>query len=124
MSLRKEKIEQIRRNLLFRQQTLMQNLKQATSDMLNDEASFADSVDQASAVTGKALTLQMKNREHDELREISEALRRIDAGTFGECERCSEEISDARMKANPATTLCIDCKNEIEAESNRFPRRF
>jgi DnaK suppressor protein len=66
----------------------------------------------------------MKNRNVATLLEMTEALRRIDRGSFGECERCGEEISEARIRASLLTTLCIDCKAELESESgHRVPGR-
>ncbi len=44
------------------------------------------------------------------LREIDEALARIDAGTFGTCDRCGRPIAEARLEAMPYATKCIDCK--------------
>lgn len=124
MTLRKEKINKFKKELLARREELTQVLEQATSDFINDDSSYSDSVDQASADTGKSMTLQMKNRERDELKFINEALRRIEIGTFGLCEQCDEPIAEARMKANPATTLCIDCKSENESEEHRYPKRL
>lgn len=37
------------------------------------------------------------------------ALERIDAGTYGVCSNCNNEIPEARLEANPAATECIDC---------------
>jgi len=37
------------------------------------------------------------------------ALARLDAGTFGRCERCSARIGEARLEARPSARLCIDC---------------
>lgn len=99
------------------------DIHQTTEDLINDEISFADSVDQASADADKTLTLQIKNRDRTLLIQLDAALRRIDEGTFGECEQCGEAISEARMKANLATTLCIDCKAELESEQSRFQGR-
>jgi DnaK suppressor protein len=48
------------------------------------------------------------------LRQIDDALERIDTGTFGECERCGNEISQARLKAMPTAALCIECATAIE----------
>ncbi len=45
----------------------------------------------------------------------SEALERIENGTFGICESCAEEISVKRLKARPVTTQCIECKAKEEA---------
>jgi DnaK suppressor protein len=124
MTLRKEKLESFRKQLVARRQVLAVELRQATADFINDEAMYSDSVDQAAADTDKSLALQFKNRDRNILWEIDEALKRIDEGTFGECESCGEPIAEARMKANPSTTLCIDCKAALESERQRFPGRL
>ena len=43
--------------------------------------------------------------------EIDRALAKIDAGTYGICERCGEPIKRARLKALPYASLCIACKS-------------
>ena len=48
------------------------------------------------------------------LRQIDDALERIDAGTFGECERCGNDIGRGRLKAMPTAALCIDCATAVE----------
>jgi len=40
---------------------------------------------------------------------VEAALRRIEQGSYGLCARCGKPISSARLEAQPATTLCIDC---------------
>lgn len=53
-------------------------------------------------------TAVLHDVEH-ELADIDHALARIDAGTYGICERCGEKISVGRLEARPTATLCIDC---------------
>lgn len=48
------------------------------------------------------------------LREIGAALRRIDNGSYGDCERCEEPINPRRLDADPTARLCIDCANKSE----------
>jgi DnaK suppressor protein len=43
------------------------------------------------------------------LAEISQALDRLDAGSYGQCERCGRPIGAERLAARPATTTCISC---------------
>jgi RNA polymerase-binding protein DksA len=50
-----------------------------------------------------------ENAEHV-LAAIDEALRKIEAGTFGKCARCGQSIAEARLEAMPYAALCIDCK--------------
>ena len=123
MALGKEKIEAYRKKLVHRRDALAEDLRQATVQLINDESFYTDSVDQAAADTDKNFTLQMKNRDRDVLWQIDEAIRRLDDGSFGECERCGEAISEGRIEAFPFTTLCIDCKAELESEEHRFPGR-
>jgi DnaK suppressor protein len=42
------------------------------------------------------------------LREVQEALSRIDDGTYGTCAVCGREIPPERLEAVPWATLCID----------------
>ena len=44
-----------------------------------------------------------------ELRACDEALKRIDIGSFGRCQRCGEAIELNRLKAEPTVTLCLSC---------------
>ena len=57
-----------------------------------------------------------------EMHHIDHALERIDAGAFGICEQCEEEIGIERLKARPVTTLCIDCKSTQEFEEKKARR--
>lgn len=42
------------------------------------------------------------------LEQVNAALDRIDAGTYGTCERCGKSIDPRRLDADPAARLCID----------------
>lgn len=42
--------------------------------------------------------------------DVVAALARIDAGTFGSCERCGNPIPPERLEAIPTATLCVACK--------------
>ena len=43
--------------------------------------------------------------------EIDRALEKIDAGTYGVCEQCGENIPKERLKALPYAALCVRCKS-------------
>ncbi len=60
------------------------------------------------------LALREKNQEH--LRQVQAALARIDAGTFGRCLRCGNEIAEARLEALPWAAYCINCQQAIGRE--------
>jgi RNA polymerase-binding transcription factor DksA len=45
--------------------------------------------------------------------EVRDALGRIDAGTFGSCERCEKPIPQARLEAIPFVRYCVKCALEF-----------
>ncbi len=45
----------------------------------------------------------------ERLKEVTEALARIEKGNFGKCVKCSKEIEMEKLEANPATTTCLSC---------------
>jgi RNA polymerase-binding protein DksA len=63
--------------------------------------------------------------EH-KLRDIDAALRSIEKGRYGICERCDEPIEVARLEVKPDATLCLKCQQEVERLSrrNRTQRQF
>jgi DnaK suppressor protein len=46
-------------------------------------------------------------REH--LAAIDAALRRVDDGSYGVCERCGQPIASARLTARPTASACVSC---------------
>lgn len=45
---------------------------------------------------------------------VHAALRAIDKGKYGICERCGKEIPTERLDVRPDTTLCVQCQTEVE----------
>lgn len=60
--------------------------------------------------------LELLQRDESTLREIVEALDRIDNGTYGVCENCTKPILRERLKAVPHARYCIDCQRKLERE--------
>jgi DnaK suppressor protein len=53
-------------------------------------------------------------RDGQLLAHIERALERIEAGDYGKCRSCDNEISRTRLEAVPHATLCIECKSKRE----------
>ena len=49
------------------------------------------------------------------LREISDALHRLDIGAYGVCPECEEPISVKRLDAVPWARYCVTCQEAISA---------
>ncbi len=52
---------------------------------------------------------ELTEHERAELHEIDAALERLDAGTWGVCERCNGKIARARLAVMPEARHCIAC---------------
>lgn len=48
------------------------------------------------------------------LESIQTALRAIEKGQYGICERCGKPIDPARLEVRPDATLCLECQREVE----------
>jgi RNA polymerase-binding protein DksA len=57
------------------------------------------------------------------LRMVEDAIRKIDVGKYGICERCGNPIDVERLHALPFASLCIRCKTEEEREKNQVNGR-
>ena len=51
------------------------------------------------------------------LRQIDVALKKIDDGTYGTCERCGKPIAAARLEAIPYTPFCIEDAERLVGQS-------
>ncbi len=59
--------------------------------------------------------LEMRSRQ---VREIVDALRRIETGGYGRCVDCGEPILASRLSARPFAVRCRDCQEALEAEDH------
>ena len=49
---------------------------------------------------------------------IGAALARLEAGQYGRCIECGEDISEARLRALPFAVRCVDCEESREASAH------
>ena len=70
---------------------------------------FADS-GQVTAERGEVDALVGSLR--DTLMDVDTALAKMEAGTYGHCESCGDDIAEARLEAMPAARLCMACASK------------
>jgi RNA polymerase-binding transcription factor len=63
----------------------------------------------ADAVTQMQRSISAGELHHMSV-EIDRALAKLDAGTYGICDVCGEQIAQERLEALPWATLCVTCK--------------
>ena len=83
------------------------SLTEETGELMS---SSADNhlADTASETYERELDEGLEGDAREQLREVDDALARIEAGAYGTCSVCGREIPVERLEALPWTTLCID----------------
>ena len=49
------------------------------------------------------------SQAHEQLSQVTAALRRLDEGRYGLCAQCGQPIAADRLAARPTATACMDC---------------
>ena len=106
----------LRRWLLYRQNELQAEIRAADELRRGEERSVdvwdsKDAADRQQRQTGDELQLA---RDLAELDDVEDALRRLDAGTYGDCGSCGLPIPMARLEAQPAARRCARCQGLLE----------
>ena len=82
-----------------------------------------DTYDLASEERDREINFILSDRERVKIKQVDDALGRLDDGSYGVCESCGLEIAEERLQALPFTRLCRDCQQEQEKEA-KSQRRF
>ena len=112
MSTREQFIAEERQKLVDEQQRTrraLERLREALKEEVDVDAEEGDP-DLVEREKNVALVNQLENKREG----IHAALRAIDKGTYGLCERCGKEISVERLEVKPDATLCVQCQSEVE----------
>jgi DnaK suppressor protein len=78
-----------------------------------------DSGDASVGIEQTDLRNAQLKRDLLETQAIQDALARLDAGRFGICERCSDDIELARLHAQPIARFCYRCQDHLERIGSR-----
>ena len=90
------------------------------NNLLDDNSTSADIVDQASSYTEKNVEMRAINRQIKLISKIDQALKRIKDGTYGFCEETRDPIGVKRLIARPIATLCIAAQEKHEKEEKVY----
>ncbi|MGH7960545.1 MAG: TraR/DksA family transcriptional regulator [Candidatus Binatia bacterium] len=121
--MRKAFLKKVRDTLTTQKQQLLRELDeefQEGKEGALDEG--MDTYDIASEERSREINLILSDRDREKLQAIEDALERIEAGSYGICEMCEEEIAPERLEALPFTRLCVTCQGEMEKEAKLHRR--
>jgi len=119
----KQDIAKLKIQLDIERKKMMGGLDHIERDMLNKSQRDASGdlsgysfhmADQATDNFDTELSFGIASNEQQRLNEITDALKRIEEGVFGDCEECKKPISMKRLKAMPSARYCIKCQEIVE----------
>ena len=93
--------------------TLSKSQREASGDL---SAYAFHMADVASDSFEREMSWDRVSAEQKVLYHIDDALKRIESGSYGECETCKKKIKKERLKAIPYATLCRACKQKHEEQ--------
>ena len=101
--------------LMKRRQEILDNQKPIADSMIDTNTRQGDLADQANGNNEVHIHLKLKQTDAKILIAIEEALQRVEAGSYGVCRDCGDEIARVRLEAIPWTRVCIACKEKQKA---------
>jgi DnaK suppressor protein len=81
---------------------------------LTGDVDFGDGFADAAAATAERSELMgIVDNLARMLTGVDAALEKVEAGTYGRCERCGKDIEPARLEFRPTSRYCVDCKGKL-----------
>ncbi len=112
-----ERYRVLRSMLEERRQEILEKLRVIRETLPAQRLDVQDAEEQAVSDFAKDMEFALVQMKADTLGRIDEALRRLEARTYGECADCGAEIPAARLKALPFAVLCRDCQEREESRT-------
>lgn len=104
----KEDLKRLRSLLLEDEKKLEEQLKNLSHVYFGDDIdSGEEEADEAEEKVMNAASIKVVQNH---LNGIKKALKKMDEGTYGVCEKCGKDISLELLDVNPESELCQDCK--------------
>jgi len=103
------------RDMLLQKWNVLTGIVRRTEDYGRDKnQSTPDIADMAVESYTRDFLFGKSAGDRQALRDIDDALSRIDGGTYGFCENCDNEISPRRLQAVPWAAMCVKCQELLE----------
>lgn len=116
MSLDPQTLAQLKEKLVLEKNRIKEELGRIakpiknTDDYSTNFTNIGDDEDEnASEVEEYTDNLALETAFEKQLKEIDEALEKMELGTYGKCENCKTDIPLDRLMAYPAAKTCLNC---------------
>ena len=102
--------------LKMREELVRDISRRSKATAVSGVSDIGDILDSVSEERTRELDMILTDREKQKLKQIDDALERIEENTYGFCEECGVKIPRARLKVVPFAKYCVECKEVIERE--------
>ena len=110
--------DNIRASLVARRREVMARYYDTLRRADEELASFeSEEVERATEQWDARVLSELSHADLRELVQMTEAIQRIDDGTYGKCTDCGDSVSERRLHALPATRTCSDCATANEVRT-------
>src|ERR1700744_5749592 len=106
--------EYFKLKLLGWKEDILRESRETVGNLQAETENHPDLADRASSETDRALELRTRDRQRKLISKVDDALRRIDEGVYGYCEKTGEPIGLARLEARPIATLSLEAQERHE----------
>ncbi len=119
----KQQLLQEKASLLERLDHMEQFLEISLQDSISELSMYDNHpADLGNETFERSKDIALREQTRIQLDKVNDALEHIDNGTYGKCDNCGQDIILDRLKATPATTLCVQCKEREEELPDRHIR--
>ncbi len=127
MALSKDQLKSFRQLLITERAKLAGEIKniaheasKSPRDASGDLSAYTvHMADMAADTYERELSLNIVSSEQQILYQIDDALKRLDDGSYGVCQQCSQPITMSRLKAVPYASYCIECQRAKEQKNKQ-----
>jgi RNA polymerase-binding protein DksA len=117
----------LRQQLTDRQTVLREEVRRIKEEEADTPSQQAHNQNEDAGELGEehirhAVRYAEQERDQLELRDIDEAMERMDTGRYGECVDCGVDIPLKRLQAQPAARRCVKCQEAYEHTHPQAPR--
>jgi DnaK suppressor protein len=106
-----------KQRLLARERELIDDIARFENEARESRAAeVEDPIDQVTSSENKAASFQESTLAAETLKQVRDALRRIDDGSYGKCIDCGRPIEPARLEAIPWTSYCLADQQKRDKE--------
>ena len=108
-------LARLREELVRHRSFLRTEIESQGADPDSDDVAFVDDAgfaDRGHSAGERSQVIAVVGALRSNLLDVERAVSKLDAGTYGICERCGRPIGRERLEALPWAALGIDCKQE------------